>query len=300
MMVPKFNQDASCVAVWDSETTRIYQCDPMGMRYEGPGAYAVAMLFSTSLVAHVDIAQRAVTIVNTKKHATICELAFDVRVVRVAMNRRRVVVELEDRLEVYDVSNMMLLHTIRVGGGNIALASNDASLLAFQHTAGHVTLFDCIGLKPLHHLHPHSGPIRTMAFSTTGSLLATASERGTVVKVYDLTRFELAHELRRGSTPATITSMALDDDLCIVASSHGTVHFFSLTKGPTRGRRGSLRLPSTLQSYLTPVRNFATVQVPQDIPASVAIASDVCYLATAHNLTRVAKTGQVLSSGPYT
>lgn len=42
----------------------------------------------------------------------ICELTFSTTVLAVKMNRRRLIVVLEEQIFVYDISNMKLLHTI--------------------------------------------------------------------------------------------------------------------------------------------------------------------------------------------
>lgn len=94
------------------------------------------MLFCTSLVALVGAGERPssstrrLQIVNTKvtsshtthskyrpdemmkRQSTICELQFPTTILAVKLNRRRLVVVLEERIYVYDISNMKLLHEI--------------------------------------------------------------------------------------------------------------------------------------------------------------------------------------------
>ena len=86
------------------------------------------MLFSTSLVALI-LSPRRLIISNTKvyhwnagfwrvcsditqRQSTICELTFPTTVLAVRMNRKRLVVVLEDQIYLYDISNMKLLYTI--------------------------------------------------------------------------------------------------------------------------------------------------------------------------------------------
>ena len=47
-----------------------------------------------------------------QKDSTICELTFPTTVLAVRMNRKRLVVILEDQIYLYDISNMKLLYTI--------------------------------------------------------------------------------------------------------------------------------------------------------------------------------------------
>ena len=49
---------------------------------------------------------------SLQRQSTICELTFPTTVLAVRMNRKRLVVILEDQIYLYDISNMKLLYTI--------------------------------------------------------------------------------------------------------------------------------------------------------------------------------------------
>ena len=119
----------SCISIGSRKGFAIANCEPYGKVYaksawaargqshragEGPTAI-VEMLFCTSLVALVGSANsspRKLQIVNTKRGSLICELSFPTAVLGVRLNRRRLVVVLEEQIYVYDISNLRLLHTI--------------------------------------------------------------------------------------------------------------------------------------------------------------------------------------------
>lgn len=69
------------------------------------------MLFSTSLVAMI-LSPRLLRIINTKRQSTICELTFPGRVGALRLNRKRLVVVLEDLIFIYDIQTMKVLHQI--------------------------------------------------------------------------------------------------------------------------------------------------------------------------------------------
>lgn len=143
-----FNQDYSCLAVGTHNGYRIYSCDPFGKVYENKegDVSIIEMLFSTSLVALI-FSPRRLVITNTKvrsevhslwsspivfgcisggrvghglanlpfdeqRQTTICELTFPTAILAVKLNRKRLIVVLEEQIYVYDISNMKLLHTI--------------------------------------------------------------------------------------------------------------------------------------------------------------------------------------------
>jgi autophagy-related protein 18 len=51
-------------------------------------------------------------IILLQRQTTICELSFPTAILAVKMNRRRLIVVLEEQIFLYDISNMKLLHTI--------------------------------------------------------------------------------------------------------------------------------------------------------------------------------------------
>ena len=78
----------------------------------------------------------------------------------------------------------------------------------------------------------HKGSINTLSLNYDGSKLASASERGTIVRVFDTKAKNLIFEFRRGNTDAYIYSLnfSFDDSLLGLTSDHGTCHIFSLKK----------------------------------------------------------------------
>ena len=108
-----FNQDYSHLAVGTTRGFRIFTTDPFTKCFETrEGNIAILeMLFSTSLVALI-LSPRRLQIKNTKRDSTICELTFPTTVLAIRLNRKRLVVVLEDQIYLYDIQTMKLLYTI--------------------------------------------------------------------------------------------------------------------------------------------------------------------------------------------
>ncbi|KAG6619365.1 putative autophagy-related protein [Phytophthora cinnamomi] len=70
-----------------------------------------------------------------------------------------------------------------------------------------------------------------MAFNPQGTLLATASESGTLIRVFSVPSGKKAAAFRRGSYGAQVYCLAFNESSTILCASSdtGTIHFFSLT-----------------------------------------------------------------------
>ena len=261
-----FNQDHSCVAVGTRDGYSITNCEPFGRVYtnhSGPTSL-VEMLFCTSLVALVatsdsdpksNASPRRLQIVNTKRQSVICELLFPTAILGVKLNRRRLVVVLEHEIYIYDISNMKLLHTIETSPNPMAICalspSSDNCFLAYPSPvpsptspfaagstsgsaqAGDVLIFDLLSLSVTNVIQAHKTPISALALNSTGTLLATASDKGTVIRVFSVPAAQKVHQFRRGSYAAKIYSLNFNSvsTLLAVSSDTETVHIFKLAKG---------------------------------------------------------------------
>ncbi|GAA5999693.1 hypothetical protein JCM10207_005871 [Rhodosporidiobolus poonsookiae] len=271
-----FNQDATCIATGTRKGYTITNCDPFGKVYgRSDGATSIVeMLFCTSLVALVgagdrpNSSTRRLQIVNTKRQSTICELTFPTTILAVKLNRRRLVVVLEERIYVYDISNMKLLHEIETSSNPNAICalspSSENSYLAYPSPlpspatpfastppasassasaspTGDVLLFDAVSLSVTNVIQAHKAPVAHVALNSTGTLLATASDKGTVIRVFGLPNGDKLHEFRRGSYPAKIYSISFNavSSLLCVASDTETVHIFKLTGKGGAGKNGA-------------------------------------------------------------
>ncbi|KAL0347994.1 UNVERIFIED_CONTAM: Autophagy-related protein 18a [Sesamum angustifolium] len=89
------------------------------------------------------------------------------------------------------------------------------------------------GLSTSRLIKAHNSDVACFALSNDGRLLATASTKGTLVRVFDTSDGRLLQELRRGSEEAEIHSLCFSSDAewLAVSSNKGTIHVFSLDTG---------------------------------------------------------------------
>jgi autophagy-related protein 18 len=177
-------------------------------------------------------------------------------VVAVRMNRKRLIVMLEEIVFIYDISNMRLLHQqltpINPSGICAVSPNSEHNFLALPHyvksppnpqaahapkaitkeqISGDVLLYDLNKMEEVTVIQAHQTPVSYLAINNNGTLLATASEKGTIIRIFSLPDGKKLYQFRRGSIPARIYCMTFNatSTLLCVSSATETVHLFKLS-----------------------------------------------------------------------
>ena len=76
----------------------------------------------------------------------------------------------------------------------------------------------------------HENPIVALSLNPNGSIGASSSEYGTVIRVFQCSSMSVLHELRRGSMSARISSIVFSSDsgYLIASSNKSTIHIWNL------------------------------------------------------------------------
>ncbi|KAJ9171850.1 hypothetical protein P3X46_015159 [Hevea brasiliensis] len=261
-----FNQDFGCFAAGTDHGFRIYNCDPFREIFRrdfdrgGGGIGVVEMLFRCNILALVgggsdpQYSPNKVMIWDDHQSRCIGELSFRSEVRSVKLRRDRIVVVLEQKIFVYNFADLKLLHQIET-------FANPKGLCAVSHGAASLVLV-CPGLqkgqvrvehyasKRTKFIMAHDSRIACFALSQDGQLLATASTKGTLVRIFNTADGTLLQEVRRGADRAEIYSLAFSSSSqwLAVSSDKGTVHVFSLKINPGSPRSDKSRNTPDLNS----------------------------------------------------
>eukprot|EP00754_Rhynchopus_humris_P041571 Rhum_TRINITY_DN25128_c0_g1::Rhum_TRINITY_DN25128_c0_g1_i1::g.181171::m.181171/K17908/WIPI, ATG18; autophagy-related protein 18 len=243
-----FNQDSSCLAVGTDDGYTIYTTDPFRRCYEKKiegGMRIVSMLFRTSLLAIVGAgtthSPRQLQLFNTLENQSMCDISFEDSVLSVKLSKKRLVVILERCLHVFDLNRMAPVHIIDTDcnpKGIGALSMNDEhGVLAYPKGvtpgSGDVMVVEAMSGKTVHVVRAHKTVLSAIALSSDGTKLATASTKGTVIRVFGIssqgrTEAPLLYALRRGSSAASVYSLSFAPDarLLVCTSNKPTVHIW--------------------------------------------------------------------------
>jgi len=152
---------------------------------------------------------------------------------------------------------------------NRSHTTTSASLSGSTYQSGDVLLFSTRSLTVANVIQAHKTPISFLAIDSNGTLLATSSEKGTVIRVWSIPGAEKLYQFRRGTREAKIYSMNFNivGTLLAVSSAHDTVHIFKLGnqgKG-MREKDGTSSSSSSFSGAISPPESVDSQQSVQGL-----------------------------------
>ena len=294
-----FNQDYSSIAIgtksgYDLFTLEndIDQLQRTFRDIEHTDICIVERLFSSSLVVIVSLlSPRKLRLYHIKKKTEISIHSYTNTILSVKLNRKRLVICLEDRLYIHSLKDdlsvkWVIRNTPPNPNGLFALSPReDRCYIAYPATQrnGEVQIFDAIQLKNKILIPAHDNPLASLSFNQQSTMLASASEKGTVIRVHNIDDGQCLYEFRRGYARCVdiySLSFSLDSLFLAASSSTETVHVFKLnqtkdeqsellpnqsTWGSYLGRalvQSSTYISSHVSDMLHQWRSFATCRLP--------------------------------------
>ncbi|NXO05075.1 WIPI4 protein, partial [Rhinopomastus cyanomelas] len=301
----RFNQDQSCFCVAMDSGVRIFNVEPLmekgHLDSDQVGSVGlVEMLHRSNLLAIVgggshpkfpDVSVLIWDDAREGKDKLVLEFTFPKPVLAVRMRPDKLVVVLQNRLYVFSFPhNPMKLFEFdtrdnpkgRTFGGVCDLCpSLEKALLVFPgHKCGSLQLVDLGSAQPGTSSAPvtinaHQSEVGVVALSPPGTLVASASARGTLIRLFCTQSRQRLLELRRGTDPATLYCLSFSPDssfLC-AASDKGTGHVFAL-RDTRLNRRSALarvgKVGPVLAPYVESQWSLASFGVPAEAPVLCA------------------------------
>ncbi|KAB8199782.1 hypothetical protein P875_00076097 [Aspergillus parasiticus SU-1] len=235
-----FNNDNSCFSVGLDTGFCVFNADPCELKVSrdfNAGIGVAVMLGQTNYLAIVGggrqpkFPQNKLAIWDDAKQKAVITLEFRTSVLGVRLSKSRIVVALLNSIHIFAFSNPpQKLSVFETTDNPMGLACLGQKLLAFPgRSPGQVQLVE-LETGNVSIIPAHSSPLRAMTLSPDGEVLATASEMGTLVRVFSTSNCTKMAELRRGVDQAVIFSLAISpsNNLLAVTSDKSTLHVFDL------------------------------------------------------------------------
>lgn len=287
-----FNQDNGCLACGTNKGFIVYNVEPFRETFQrifsSGGIGIVEMLYRCNLLAIVgggriprfptnkvmiwdDLQNRCIgktdeifspSFINF--HINQGELMFKSEVHAVKLRRDRIVVVLQSKVYVYRFRDLQLIDqkvTCSNPKGLISLCpdanNNILAIPGLQKGSIHIELYN-ISKATL--IKAHDSDLSQFTLNSDGSKIASASDKGTLIRLWDTSTGELLRELRRGMDKAEIYCIAFSPTSSYLAcsSDKGTVHIFSLSSNVEAGSSSAaVSTPTPVNTSRSPGTSIA-------------------------------------------
>lgn len=140
----------------------------------------------------------------------------------------------------------------------------------------------------------HENDLSCLCLSDNGSLLATASAKGTLVRLFSTASGQLCKEVRRGVNPAQITCLCISpcNSLLAVCSNTGTLHLYRLGDEEA----AAATAPSTSSGAADGAPTFTTTRIISCCSATRETSASATKYSLASNVAAVNAAGDSLPS----
>ncbi|XP_020806492.1 WD repeat domain phosphoinositide-interacting protein 2 [Drosophila serrata] len=291
-----FNQDFTSLSVLSPSGLRLYsiagqdKVEEIFAKDNTEQIRIVERLFNSSLVVLVTAQKpNCLKMLHFKKKQDICNCFYPSEILCVRMNRQRLIVCLAESIHIHDIRDMKILHSIENIAPNeqglCALSLNSHLAFPICQTSGELRIFNASKLRTGMTIKAHDTPLSALAFSPSGALLATASERGTVIRVFCVKNGQRVQEFRRGVSCVRIASLVFsaNGDFLCASSNTETVHVFKIDaravesvelKAIAEVAASQTKQPRSRRAFLLLPRK-STVR-PRPLPAGVECSPRRC------------------------
>jgi len=168
------------------------------------------------------------------------QIRFNSDIIKVKMREDCIISILENRIYLLDINTLEtidIIDTFDNPNGIFSMSNiNNKLNIAFPQNKGKIQLEYYNIIKENFKkdetkiINAHESYIAFLTLNNEGNILATASDKGTLIRLFNVYNQEMITELRRGTKNTTINCLAFDINTEFVActSEVGTVHIFDI------------------------------------------------------------------------
>ena len=201
------------------------------------------MLFKTNIFGLVgseknpEYKQNQVILWDDKKKVILCKYTIKDKVLNLKLRRDKIVIVCHSKIYVFNLKTFEMLADIETGPnpkGLVGISYIDTKYILVYPSndkENHLTVKHSDSKKFIY-ISPHKNKIAYITLSFNGWLLATASEDGKKIRIFETEAGEFLQELNRGQEKADIKCISIDfkNQFIAASSQRGTIHIWSLAQ----------------------------------------------------------------------
>ena len=201
----------------------------------------VVMLYRTNILALLGSEinpiynKNKVIIWDDYQKKSLSELKFSQNILNIKLRKDKIVVICIDKIYVFSLSSFESIDIIETGEnihGVIGINYNiDNTIIAYpDKKKGKIKIKNYEKTTNIL-VDAHEKLIGNIVLTTNGDLMASATEMGTIIRIFNTENGNLLQEIRRGKEKAHIRCICFEQNNMFIAasSSRGTVHIWSLS-----------------------------------------------------------------------
>ena len=237
------NQDQTCLVVGTETGFRLYDTIPLKLRYQrvlNGGIGIIEMMYKTNIFGLVGggknpkYTPNKVILWDDYQTKVLNEFKLTSSVKNLKLKKDKIIIVCEQRIYVYNTEKYKLIETIETHKnevGCIGLNTDpDSTVMGYPISPeGFIKVKFYENSQELD-INSHDALINCISINSDGSLVATASNKGHIVRIFCITNGQFIEEFRRGKEKATINNISFDEysNWMGVCSERGNVHIFSM------------------------------------------------------------------------
>ena len=202
----------------------------------------VVMLYRTNILAlvgsdnNMNNKRSKLIIWDDCQKKPLSELKFNQNIMNVKLRKDKIIVVCRDKIYVFNLSTFKNIDIIETGDNSHGIVGisyeQSQTIIAYpDKKRGNVRIKN-YEKSTVFSITAHENNIACITLSHDGSLLATASEQGTLIRIFNTENGNLLQEVRRGKDKADIKYICFEPSYKFIAASSnkGTIHIWSLAK----------------------------------------------------------------------
>ena len=205
---------------------------------------------------------------DQSKNQNVTEIDMRENIKNALIGDQKLIAVLENKVCQFDWegNNSLTRQTFNNEKGLCVVDKNFDTVATLGNKKGEIAIWTLSNDK-YHTIDAHSSNIEAICISKDGRLVATASETGTLLRVFNTDNGSLEYEFRRGSQSASIFDICFNHDASLLAccSSNGTVHIFEMNTdfGRTKNTQSMLSgFRNYLPKYFSSQWGFKQINIP--------------------------------------
>ena len=284
MLCFSFNQDSSCFCIGTEKGFIIYKSSPLNdyyIRDLNGGVGLIAMFNNSNLVGIVGGGKRPysalnkLVIWNDATSKPILEITVDFKIKNIKVKKSLIAIIGKKTIKIYyynsleDIMNYIDIDTITTpeNKNGIFTMNTDPkkNIIAYlTKNIGEImikTYFrkknsddenDYKIVSKTQSISAHQSEVTVMSLDPKGDILASVSQKGSLIRLFDTPTGAFLKGLRRGNDSAEIYSINFDktSQYVLITSNKGTVHIFNI------GKSKIVKNPKSFLSSLAPYLNL--------------------------------------------